>query len=521
MWKQLWEEGVRGKIWRVIKGMYSVVQSSVLVGEERTEMFDLQTGVRQGCVMSPILFSFFINGLAKEIKRKTKGVPIGENRVRLLLYADDIVLLAETQKDLQDMLNIVTSYSKKWRFRVNPKKGKSEVMIFGRKPRKTVNPRKWSLAGVEIEETEMYKYLGVELVSALNFKLMKSRLVAEARKRMMLVWAMGMRRGELPVADCRRSWNALVRPVLEYGAVVWGDAKWEEAEAVQREMGKMILRCSSKMANEVVLGELGWWTLKGRDMLRLRFWGKVGRMSSRRLVKQVYTHSRARFQAGESSKWCKYTYTLLKQLGMEDTWEKEHLTEEEVKEFEREIRDKIHSKEEIEWKERMLTKPKLRTYRTLKHTLEFEQEYLSYHDRQAREVMTRIRGGTHELRIETGRYPNTNKDTRLELHERRCLLCMSGEIEDEHHFLLECIVYDDLRRKMFDVVKTDLLKKEEKIEELLSHADGRQRILEGLLGEAKVEGEAALNLRYAALRFCKRAMTRRNGIVLRYLDQRT
>ena len=76
---------MRGKIWRVIKGMYSVVQSSVLVGEERTEMFDLQTGVRQGCVMSPILFSFFINGLAKEIKRKTKGVPIGENRVRLLM----------------------------------------------------------------------------------------------------------------------------------------------------------------------------------------------------------------------------------------------------------------------------------------------------------------------------------------------------------------------------------------------------------------------------------------------------
>ena len=104
---------------------------------------------------------------------------------------------------------------------------------------------------------------------------------------------------------------------------------------------------------------------------------------------------------------------------MEDTWEKEHLTEEELKEFEREIRDKIHSKEEIEWKERMLTKPKLRTYRTLKHTLEFEQEYLSYHDRQAREVMTRKRGGTHELRIETKRYPNTNKDTRLELHERR------------------------------------------------------------------------------------------------------
>ena len=47
--------------------------------------------------------------------------------MRLLLYADDIVMLAETQKDLQRMLDVVTEYSRKWRFRVNPKKGKSEV----------------------------------------------------------------------------------------------------------------------------------------------------------------------------------------------------------------------------------------------------------------------------------------------------------------------------------------------------------------------------------------------------------
>ena len=101
-------------------------------------------------------------------------------------------------------------------------------------------------------------------MSRLDFKKLKQRYVAEARKRMMSVWAMGMRGGELPPSACCTVWNALVRPVLEYGAVIWGDVKWEEAEAVQREMGKMILRCSSKMANEVVLGELGWWPLKAR-----------------------------------------------------------------------------------------------------------------------------------------------------------------------------------------------------------------------------------------------------------------
>ena len=103
---------------------------------------------------------------------------------------------------------------------MNPKKGKSEVMLFGRKPRKTNDERRWKLAGEEIQETDSYKYLGVDLVSGLNFKKLKTRIVAKARKRMMLVCAMGMRSGELPVEHCCRVWNALVRPVLEYGAVI-------------------------------------------------------------------------------------------------------------------------------------------------------------------------------------------------------------------------------------------------------------------------------------------------------------
>ena len=110
----------------------------------------------------------------------------------MLLYADDIVLLAETPGDLQRMLQVVSEYSQKWRFRVNPKKGKSEVMVFGRK-KKTA--QKWMLAGKQIGETSVYKYLGVELCKGINFKLFKDRKVKEARQWMMRVWAMGMRGG--------------------------------------------------------------------------------------------------------------------------------------------------------------------------------------------------------------------------------------------------------------------------------------------------------------------------------------
>ena len=46
--------------------------------------------------------------------------------MRLLMYADDIVLMSETKRDLQNMLDVVTTYRKKWRFRLNPKKGKGK-----------------------------------------------------------------------------------------------------------------------------------------------------------------------------------------------------------------------------------------------------------------------------------------------------------------------------------------------------------------------------------------------------------
>ena len=103
-----------------------------------------------------------------------------------------------------------------------------------------------------------------------------------------------------------------------------------------------------------MLGELGWWTLKARrDLLRLKFWGKiVCAMSPSRLVKQVYAHSRARYDAGHKNRWCKYTHALLIELDMEETWlQGKHDGDE--KAWEKQLREKIHVREEREWLARM------------------------------------------------------------------------------------------------------------------------------------------------------------------------
>jgi hypothetical protein len=124
LWKRLAEEGVKGKMWRVLKSIYETVESCVRVEGSLTDWFPVETGVRQGCVLSPLLYALFINGLVKEINAMNKGIEIeeGGRRVGALLYADDIVLMANNRYDLQDMLDVVARYAKKWRFELNPKK---------------------------------------------------------------------------------------------------------------------------------------------------------------------------------------------------------------------------------------------------------------------------------------------------------------------------------------------------------------------------------------------------------------
>ncbi len=94
-------------------------------------------GVRQGCVMSPWLFNIFINRCMREMKAKVGkvGARLKLNgvdwSVAACLFADDTVLLAESERDLQRMVDQFHSVCSRKKLRVNA--GKSKVKIFERK----------------------------------------------------------------------------------------------------------------------------------------------------------------------------------------------------------------------------------------------------------------------------------------------------------------------------------------------------------------------------------------------------
>jgi len=110
--------------------------------------------------------------------------------------------------------------------------------------------------------------------------------------------------------------------------------------------------------------------------------------------------------------------------------------------------DNVHREEEIAWQAAVAAKPKLRTYKTFKTKLELEKYLLSEHNKPARYLLTRIRSGTNQLRIETGRWKRPMEKEA----ERICNFCADDAIENEQHFILSCPAYGDLRKALFATI---------------------------------------------------------------------
>ena len=97
----------------LIKSIYENLEACVRVNGQLTDGFSVTSGVRQGDNLAPTLFAIFVNDIAADINGLNLGVPIlNDERLSILKYADDIVLLAESAEDLQTMLNELSKWTK-------------------------------------------------------------------------------------------------------------------------------------------------------------------------------------------------------------------------------------------------------------------------------------------------------------------------------------------------------------------------------------------------------------------------
>ena len=88
------------------------------------EWFDQDFGVKQGCILSPTLFSILMKDLSDMLEKENIGVSFSSKIINALMYADDVALIAESESDLRKMLNISHDFACKWNLKFNHSKSK-------------------------------------------------------------------------------------------------------------------------------------------------------------------------------------------------------------------------------------------------------------------------------------------------------------------------------------------------------------------------------------------------------------
>jgi len=95
------------QVLKVLENWFSLCLSCVKWGFVKSYFYELETGVRQGGVLSPFLFGIFIDDLVKFVNKANVGCKMGTSCAAIFLYADDVILLAPSVHVLQLLVNIL------------------------------------------------------------------------------------------------------------------------------------------------------------------------------------------------------------------------------------------------------------------------------------------------------------------------------------------------------------------------------------------------------------------------------
>ena len=124
MIKTLQKADIEATYLNLIKAIHDKLTANIFLNGETLKAFPLKSGTREGCPLSPLLFSIVLEVLATAIRaeKEIKGIQIGKE-VKLSLFADDMILCIENPKDsTRKLLELINEYSKVARYKINTRK---------------------------------------------------------------------------------------------------------------------------------------------------------------------------------------------------------------------------------------------------------------------------------------------------------------------------------------------------------------------------------------------------------------
>ena len=435
---KLIDQGVTGKFFSILENIYKYDKACVKIDGKLSSEFKIHAGVRQGCIMSPLLFNIFLSDLPEKLHQGDKVSLSQDVTINCLIWADDVLILSETEDGLHSSLQKLNVYCKSNGLTVNT--DKTKIMIFNKTGR--LIRGNYYLENEKIENVRSYKYLGLIFTPSGEIKSALDDLRSRALKAYM-----GMRQKLAEVfsrhiEETTKIFDTLIKPILLYSSDFWGCLKLpvnNPIENLHMMFCKHLLGVHKSSTNDGVLLEIGRLPLVfDAQKAAVKNWERIHNSRANYLCKISYIGAQT-----YSLNWLNLIKASIAQNGLGNYFINQTVPPNKslYKIYYNRLKDAF-----IQRAFATITQPnsKLRTYSLIKEKIGIEGYLISVRNTKQRISLSKFRLSNHKLMIEVGRHQ------KLQKNERLCPFCLPGHIEDEIHFLTQCKLYNIIRKPLFD-----------------------------------------------------------------------
>lgn len=351
------------------------------------------------------------------------------------MYADDMVIFAQSAADLQSMLNTLENYTEKWSLTVNV--NKTKIMVF-RNGGILRTEDVWFYKCEQIEVVNSFCYLGLLLNYNGKFHVTQKQLSLQCMKALFALKRKCCNMS-LNFTTLLSLFDTYVGSIAYYGCEVWGFHSAPDIEKIHLNYCKNILNVKRGTSNAVIYCELGRMPLQCIRKIRiLRYWMKL--LSSRNcILNSCYVNMyNETLGKNKCKNWAAEIKNMLTSIGLMNLWENQFFEKPEIiltiakqrifDNFKQSLLADINASSKCTIYRYLVDHCTLQSYLTKRIPLQYKK------------LICKLRLSSHCLTIETGRYNN------VPLQRRLCPLC-TLDIEDEYHFILKCPYYCNLREK--------------------------------------------------------------------------
>ena len=446
---KLGEIGIRGNLLNLIIDMYKDTNYIIKSNGIFSFPFSAKYGVKQGCNLSPLFFNIFINDLHQSFDETCEALNINDWNVNSLSYADDLVLLSESECGLQNSLNKLENYCNTWGLKINI--NKTKVVVFNKPFNSKIKSLKFVIDANKIEVSNTYCYLGVDISNTGSFLGATNSLYKKGLRALYSIYStLDVRSDVANVRLFLNLFDSLVQPVLLYGCEIWGSHCLNTNNRVitfVNKFYKTLLGVKQRCSNAGVLCELGRFPIElNIAKAMIKYWFRLTSMPTNRLSAHCYW---SLFNLeGLKDHWFESIKSIIYTTGQYDVWTNQvnfifsskHLLSKQQNFIIQTLKDVYTQFAES----KINAESKLYLFRNDANTRTISNYLTSLHGRNRRQAIANLRLGTPNIELEKGRHSG------LERVSRTCKICHTQKVETEEHFILTCPALVSTRKPLID-----------------------------------------------------------------------